>query len=186
MPQKRNPDALELARGSAARAGGDLFTLLATLKGLPSGYNKDLQEDKRALFDAVDMILLVLSAVDGAVGELRFDTSCMESALSSGLMATDLADYLVTKGVSFRDAHAAVGTLVRECEKSDCDLSSLPFASLRAAHPLFGKDAVEWLSAKNSLSRREIPGGTGPGAVREQLQAAKNILAAAAVPERKP
>jgi argininosuccinate lyase len=179
MPQKRNPDALELARGSAARAGGHLFTLLVTLKGLPSGYNKDLQEDKRALFDAVDMILLVLSAADGAIAELRFDSARMMSALSSGLMATDLADYLVTKGVSFRDAHAAVGTLVRECERSECDLSSLPATSLKAAHPLFGKDAIEWLSAEKSLARREIPGGTGPDAVGEQFKAARDILAAA-------
>ncbi len=177
MPQKRNPDALELARGSAARASGDLFTLLATLKGLPSGYNKDLQEDKRAVFDAVDMILLVLPAVNGAVGELRFDSLKMRAALSSGLMATDLADYLVTKGISFRDAHAAVGALVRESEEKGCELSALPSSSFTAAHPTFGTDASEWLSAENSISRREIAGGTGKNSVAEQLSAARAAMA---------
>jgi argininosuccinate lyase len=176
MPQKRNPDALELARGSAGRAGGDLFTLLMTLKGLPSGYNKDLQEDKRAVFDAVDMILLVLAAVNGAVAELRFDTAKMLSALSSGLMATDLADYLVTKGVSFRDAHAAVGALVRESEEAGCELSALPASSFSAAHSMFGSDAPEWLEAEKSISRRNIPGGTGAGAVAVQIAAAREIL----------
>jgi argininosuccinate lyase len=176
MPQKRNPDALELARGSAARAGGDLFTLLVTLKGLPSGYNKDLQEDKRALFGAVDMILLVLAAVAGAIAELTFNADRMNAALSSGLMATDLADYLVTKGVSFRDAHGAVGSLVRESEESKCDLSSLPLASFRAAHALFGDDAKEWLEAGKSLARRELPGGTGPAAVRDQITTARRAL----------
>jgi argininosuccinate lyase len=181
MPQKRNPDALELARGSAARAGGLLFTLLGTLKGLPSGYNKDLQEDKRALFDATDMILLVLAAVDGAIAELRFDEERMRAALSSGLMATDLADYLVTKGVAFRDAHAAVGALVRECEERECELSSLPSSSFSSAHPLFGEDAKDWLSAGKSLSRRELPGGTGPDAVKSQLKSAREILSRAPV-----
>lgn len=176
MPQKRNPDALELARGSAARAGGDLFTLLVTLKGLPSGYNKDLQEDKRALFDAVDMILLVLTAVDGAVAELHFDTEKMRAALSSGLMATDLADYLVTKGVSFRDAHAAVGALVRQSEEAECELSALPPSAFPAAHPLFEEDAQNWLGSEMSIRRREIPGGTGPASVKAQISAAREIL----------
>ena len=180
MPQKRNPDALELARGSAARAGGDLFTLLVTLKGLPSGYNKDLQEDKRALFDAVDMILLVLAAVDGAVGELRFNAERMTAALSSGLMATDLADYLVTKGVSFRDAHAAVGSLVRQSEESSCELDALPRSAFQSAHPMFGDDAMEWLGAAKSLSRRDLPGGTGAAAVQHQIAAARDVVRAAA------
>lgn len=176
MPQKRNPDALELARGSAARAGGALFTLLSTLKGLPSGYNKDLQEDKRALFEAVDMMLLVLAAVDGAVGELQFDAERMRGALSSGLMATDLADYLVTKGASFRDAHAAVGALVREAEAAGCELAALPRSSFRSAHRLFGDEARDWLAADKSLARRELPGGTGPEAVKAQLRAARSLV----------
>src|SRR6478752_6833811 len=135
MPQKRNPDALELARGSGARAIGDLSTLLSTLKGLPSGYNKDLQDDKRVLFDAVDTVLLVLPAVAGALQETRFNTKRMRAALSSSMMATDLADYLVEQGATFRDAHAAIGTLIRESEREGCELDGLPFASFKAAHP---------------------------------------------------
>jgi len=177
MPQKRNPDALELARGAAARAGGGLFTLLATLKGLPSGYNKDLQEDKRALFEMTDMIILVLAAVEGALGEIRFDGERMRAALTSGMMATDLADYLVTKGVSFREAHAAVGKLVRESEVAGSELAALPHSSFHAAHPLFADDAKDWLSPERSLARREIPGGTGPQAVKAQLAAARELLA---------
>ena len=118
MPQKRNPDALELARGSGARMLGDLTALLATLKGLPSSYNKDLQDDKRALFDAVDTMQLVLPAVAGALGECTFRTDRMRAALTSAMMATDLADYLVRKGATFREAHGSVGRLVRESEEA--------------------------------------------------------------------
>jgi argininosuccinate lyase len=176
MPQKRNPDALELARGSGARAIGDLSTLLSTLKGLPSGYNNDLQDDKRVLFDAVDTVLLVLPAVAGALQETRFNTKRMRAALSSSMMATDLADYLVEKGATFRDAHAAIGTLIRESEREGCDLDALPLASFKAAHTLFGEDALDWLEPAKSVARRDVPGGTGPTAVREQLRAAREAL----------
>ena len=180
MPQKRNPDALELARGSGGRLLGDLVSLLATLKGLPSGYNKDLQDDKRALFDAVDTMLLVLPAVTGALAELTFVRERMQAAVSSAMMATDLADYLVTRGATFREAHGAVGRLVRESEQRDCALDELPAASIAAAHPLFGADAAEWLGAGFSVARREVEGGTGPEAVRAQLAAARAALEPAA------
>ena len=176
MPQKRNPDALELARASGARALGDLTALIATLKGLPSGYNKDLQDDKRALFDAVDAMLLVLPAVTGALGELTFRTERMRDALSSAMMATDLADYLVRKGATFREAHASVGRLVRECEATGCELHLLPLASFAAAHPLFEQDVFEALSARASVERRNADGGTGPDALRAQLEAAHASL----------
>jgi argininosuccinate lyase len=176
MPQKRNPDALELARGSGARAIGDLTTLLSTLKGLPSGYNKDLQDDKRALFDAVDTTLLVLPAVAGALQETSFNIRRMRAAVSSGMMATDLADYLVGKGVSFRDAHSALGTLIRESEREGCDLDGLPMSSFKSAHPSFGDDVLDWLEPTKSVARREVPGGTGPVAVRAQLGAARESL----------
>ena len=176
MPQKRNPDALELARGSGARVLGDLTALLATLKGLPSGYNKDLQEDKRALFDAVDAILLVLPAVAGALAETRFDTKRMQASLSSAMMATDLADYLVLKGATFREAHGAVGTLVREAELAGVEMTELPYASFAAAHAKFGEDVLDALSASASVARREVEGGTGPGAVRAQMEAARAAL----------
>jgi argininosuccinate lyase len=176
MPQKRNPDALELARGTGARAIGDLVSLLATLKGIPSGYNKDLQDDKRVLFDAVDTILLVLPAVSGAIAELRFNESRMRAALSSSMMATDLADYLVEKGATFREAHLAIGSLIRESESAGCELDALPIASFKAAHKLFAEDVFDWLEPGRSVARRDVPGGTGPGAVATQLRAAREAL----------
>ena len=177
MPQKRNPDALELARGSAARMLGNLTTLLATLKGLPSSYNKDLQDDKRVLFDATDTLLLVLPAVAGALAECRFRPERMRAALSSTMMATDLADYLVRKGATFREAHGAVGRLVRESETTGRELQALPFSSFAAAHPRFSEDVVDALSAERSVMQREVEGGTGPAAVHAQLEAARVALA---------
>lgn len=178
MPQKRNPDALELARGSGARMLGDLVALVGTLKGLPSGYNKDLQEDKRALFDAVDGMSLLLPAVAGSIGTLRFELARMREAVSGAMMATDLADYLVRRSVSFRDAHGAVGRLVREAEETGVDLSALPFASFAAAHPAFEQDVLAELSPERSLQHRNIPGGTGPASVAEQIKAARASLSA--------
>jgi argininosuccinate lyase len=177
MPQKRNPDVFEIARGSAARMLGDLTSVLATLKGLPSGYNKDLQDDKRPLFDGVDTMLVVVPAVAGALDEVRFDSARMRSAVSAGLMATDLADYLVDRGVSFRDAHTAVGKLVREAETSGVELDALPLSSFNAAHSTFGTDVLNALQPELSIARRNLPGGTGPDAVREQLAAAVKALA---------
>ncbi len=181
MPQKRNPDALELARGSAARMLGNLTALLATLKGLPSSYNKDLQDDKRTLFDATDTLLLVLPAVAGALAECRFRPERMKAALSSTMMATDLADYLVRKGATFREAHGAVGRLVRESEESGAEMQALPFASFSAAHALFGEDVYDALDAARSVAQREVEGGTGPAAVRAQIEAAQAALQPAPV-----
>ena len=176
MPQKRNPDALEIARGAGARMLGDLIALLATLKGLPSSYNKDLQDDKRALFDAVDTMLLVLPAVGGTLAELAFVPSRMRTAVTSLMMATDLADYLVARGVSFREAHGSVGQLVRESMDTDTELNALPFSSFERAHAAFGRDVYDALSATASIERRSVPGGTAPAAVRAQLDAARASL----------
>jgi argininosuccinate lyase len=176
MPQKRNPDALELARGSSARMLGDLTSILVTLKGLPSGYNKDLQEDKRNLFDAVDGMSLLLPAVAGSIATLTFDRARMRAAVSGAMMATDLADYLVRKRVTFREAHGAVGRLVREAEEKNIDLAALPFSSFSAAHAAFGEDVLNELKPETSLGHREIPGGTGLSAVRSQLEAARGLL----------
>ena len=173
MPQKRNPDALELARASGARALGDLVAMLSMLKGLPSGYNKDLQDDKRALFDAVDLLGLVLPAVTGTLSEITFNQERMRHALASTMMATDLADYLVTKGATFREAHSAVGALIRQAEAEACELDALTIDSFAAAHPLFGDDVYQCLDPVTSVSRRDIPGGTGPDAVRAQLETAR-------------
>ena len=177
MPQKRNPDVMEIARGSVARMLGDLTALVVTLKGLPSGYNKDMQDDKRALFDAVDATLLVLPAVVGALGEIRFDAEPMRAALSSSMMATDLADWLVEQGIAFRDAHAAVGRLVREAEEQGVDMSALPLDSLAAAHPLFNaKSVTRALAPEQSVARRAVEGGTALESVRAQIAAARASL----------
>ena len=179
MPQKRNPDALEIARGSAGRMLGNLTSVIATIKGLPSGYNKDLQDDKRPLFDSVDTMLLVLPAVAGTLGELRFNAQRMRAALSSSMMATDLADYLVSKGTSFREAHGVVGTLVRNSESSGVDLNHMPFTTFAAAHPSFDHDVFDWLSPDASVARRNVTGGTGPDAVDEQIAAARSAIGTA-------
>jgi argininosuccinate lyase len=178
MPQKRNPDALELTRGAASRLLGDHVTLLATIKGLPSSYNKDLQDDKRALFDAVDTLLLVLPAFRGALAESTFQRDRMRKAVSSSMMATDLADYLVRLGATFREAHAAVGSLIRRMESERCELHELPFAAFAEAHPLFAEDVFDALGAAHSLEQREIEGGTGPRAVHAQLEAARAAIVA--------
>ncbi|MGQ0640272.1 MAG: argininosuccinate lyase [Gemmatimonadaceae bacterium] len=180
MPQKRNPDALEIARGSAARMLGDFVSLLGTMKGLPTGYNKDLQDDKRALFDAFDSMMLVLPGVYGAVAELTFDTKRMRSAVSSTMMATDLADHLVRGGATFREAHRAVGQLVRDAEASGQDLSALSPETFSEAHAGFGPDARDALSPEGSVQQRDIDGGTGPNAVRRQIAQAQASLAESA------
>ena len=176
MPQKRNPDALELARGSGARMLGDLVALLGTIKGLPSGYNKDLQEDKRSLFDAVDGMTLLLPAVTGSLSTLMFNRERMKAAVTSSMMATDLADYLVRKRVTFREAHGAVGQLVQEAESKGIEMAELPWASFRAACPAFEADVLQELSPYTSLSHRDVEGGTGPASVRLQIEAARTLL----------
>lgn len=176
MPQKRNPDVFELARGSGARMLGHLVTMLGTIKGLPSGYSKDLQDDKRVLFDSIDTMLLVLPAMAGAIAELRFDRARMRAAVSSAMMATDLADYLVRKGATFREAHHAVGSLIRASEETGIDLADFPAERFTEAHALFGPDARDALGAQASLNLREVIGGTGPKAVAAQLVQARASL----------
>lgn len=181
MPQKRNPDALELARGSGARMLGDLVALLGTIKGLPSGYNKDLQEDKRSLFDAVDGMSVLLPAVAGSLGTLTFNRDRMKAAVTSSMMATDLADYLVRKRVTFREAHGAVGRLVKEAEDAGIEMTALPFASFKAACSAFEEDVMNELLPYTSLSHRDVEGGTGPTSVRLQIEAARATLTPEAV-----
>jgi len=176
MPQKRNPDALELARGSAARVTGHLVSLLTMLKGTPSGYNKDFQDDKRALFDALDAMHLLLPAVAGTVHTLRFNTSRMRDAVTGSMMATDLADHLVRKRATFREAHAAVGSLVRSAEERNLELNELEPSEILDAHRLFDKSVMRDLDPAITISHRELDGGTGPGAVARQLAAARRTL----------
>lgn len=176
MPQKRNPDALELARGAPARVGSDLFSLLTTLKGTPSGYNKDFQDDKRALFDAVDALTLLLPAIAGSVRTLKFDRRRMRAAVTSSMMATDLADHLVRRRVTFREAHRVVGSLIRQAEVAGIELDALPDSAFQAASQLFSRGAKHELDPVRSLANREIDGGTGTKAVRRQLADAARSL----------
>ncbi len=177
MPQKRNPDALELARSAPARVGGDLVAILGMLKGTPSGYNKDFQEDKRALFDGLDAVVLLLPAVAGTIQTLQFNRERMRAAVSPSMMATDLADALVRRGATFRSAHHAVGSLIRTAEDAGIDLPDLPSAAFASAHELFTTSSRRELDPERSISHREIPGGTGPKAVAAQLKEAQKIVA---------
>jgi len=178
MPQKRNPDALELARGRAGRGIGYLAGLLAVLKGLPGGYNKDLQEDKEALFGAFDSIEDVLPAVTGTVDTLTLDEGRCLSALDTAMLATDIADALVERGVPFREAHEIVGSLVRQAEDRGVGLSELDddaLASIDARAAGLGLRAL--LDPRASLARRSAAGGTAHPAVLGQLREASASLA---------
>ena len=176
MPQKKNPDSLELARGKSARLIGNLVTMLTLLKGLPSAYDKDLQEDKAPLFDAVDTLLLTLPVVAGAIRTARFNTERMLAALDDAMLATDIADELVRRGVPFREAHHVAGRLVREAETTGAMLRELPIASFVAAHPALAGDLSHLFDFAHSVATRDIPGGTAPNAVREQLILAKSEI----------
>ncbi len=181
MPQKRNPDALELARGRAGRAIGDLTALLATLKGLPGGYNKDLQEDKHALFRAFDSACDVLPAVTGTVATLSLDADRCRAAVDAAMLATDVADALVEAGVPFREAHEAVGALVRRAEDEGGSLADLPDDALADVDERAADLSLsELLDPAKSVARHGAIGGTSEGAVADQLSAAHAALAAPA------
>jgi argininosuccinate lyase len=174
LPQKKNPDIAELTRGKAGRLIGHLTGLLATLKGLPLAYNRDLQEDKEPLFDALDQVDLALVAMTGLLESSEFDLPTMAAAADAhSAAATDLAEYLVAGGLPFRDAHAVVGALVREALASGASL-----AELVADHDAFGPDAVALLGPGVSVTRRTTPGGAGPGPVAAQMAAFRARLAA--------
>ncbi len=177
MPQKRNPDVAELVRGKAARLHGNLSGLLTLLKGLPTGYNRDLQEDKGFLFDTVDTLRLALPALSGAVAGIEFRPEGMERAMDPELLATDLADVLVRAGVPFRTSHEIVGQLVTEAEERGIRLTDLPDSVFESAHPSLGagaRDAFDW---ERSVEARNLPGGTSRRAVEEQLKTARSRLA---------
>ena len=176
MPHKRNPDPLELIRGKAGPVIGHLVALLATLKGLPSAYDKDLQEDKRPVFEAHDNLLLPVQVLTGLVESLRLNTERMAQAITPELMSVDLADYLVRKGVPFREAHDVVGKAVRLAEEQEVSLAELPLEFLEDLHDGFEGDVRQVFSVQGSLERRSSEGGTAPTALRSQLDAAKSWL----------
>jgi argininosuccinate lyase len=170
MPQKRNPDAMELSRGKAGRLVGALTGFLAVLKGLPSGYNKDIQEDKEALFGAFDTLEALIPAVAGTVREMEIDTARCAAAVDAGMLATELADHLVREGVPFREAHEKVGRLVRRAEAAGCAVDELPQAAFTEVSPEFGGADLGLLFAPEAaVGRRRGVGGTAPDAVREQI-----------------
>ncbi len=176
MPQKRNPDVAELVRGKAGRLIGNLMSLLTVLKGLPTGYNRDLQEDKETLFDSVDTLAVVLPAVAGAVRTAEFQPARIEAALDTQLLATDLADYLVRAGVPFRKAHEAVANVVRTAEERGVVVDGLELDDFRAAHPSFGSDVLDVFSWDRSVEARSASGGTARMAVQAQIEAAAGKL----------
>lgn len=179
MPQKKNPDFAELVRGKTGRVIGDLTSLLVTLKGLPLAYNKDMQEDKECVFDALDTIADSMHAMSGMLDTLTVNVDRMRAGALGGFMAaTDLADYLVGQGVPFREAHEVVGRLVLECERSGRTLQSLSAQEYAAHDRRFGADVLDAVDIDRVVARRVSHGGTGHEAVATQLQQQLDVLAA--------
>jgi argininosuccinate lyase len=170
MPQKKNPDIAELTRGKSGRLIGNLTGLLATLKGLPLAYNRDLQEDKEPVFDSVDTLRVVLPAMTGMVATLTFDTARLADLAPRGFsLATDVAEWLVREGVPFREAHEIAGATVRRCEELGCDLPDLDDGQLAEISPSLTPAVREVLTVEGSVASRNGRGGTAPERVREQL-----------------
>jgi len=178
MPQKRNPDAAELVRAKAGRVFGNLFRLLSTLKGLTLAYNRDLQEDKEALFDTVDTLGASLQVVTAMVATASFDRERMAQALAAGFpAATAVADYLVRAGMPFREAHGIAGQIVNYCEKENTRFEQLSLEEWRSFSPEFGHDIVEHVSLAGCVAAKKSPGGTAPERVKEQIEQGRKLLA---------
>jgi argininosuccinate lyase len=171
MPQKKNPDAWELIRGKTGRIYGSLVSLLTTSKGLPSSYQRDLQEDKEALFSAHDQTLAATRTAAAALAATRFRESRLrEAAQDPALVATEVADYLVAQGVPFREAHEIVGKVLRAADQEGKSIRDMPEARLKQFSPAFGPGLNSVLTLESALARRSVPGGTAPGAVRAALE----------------
>ena len=178
MPQKKNPDSCELLRGKSARLQGNLHTLLALVKGLPMTYNRDLQEDKPPVFDSFDQASICAEVLEGTVRGMSFNAERCAAAVSDpALLATDLVDYLVTRGVPFRKAHHAVGAAVALAEKKGCAIPDLSTAEVRRLHPGFGEDWASVFDLRRALAARNGTGMPGPAQVRRQFARWKKILA---------
>ncbi|MFI7496881.1 argininosuccinate lyase [Kocuria sp. M4R2S49] len=186
MPQKKNPDVAELARGKAGRLIGDLTGLLATLKGLPLAYNRDLQEDKEPVFDAIDQLEVLLPAVAGMIGTLAFNTERMAELAPQGFaLATDVAEWLVRQGVPFRDAHEIAGDAVRVCEQRGVELWDLSDEDFAAISTRLTPGVREVLTVEGSLASRSAQGGTAPSAVAAQIRELEDQVAEAAAFSRR-
>jgi argininosuccinate lyase len=174
MPQKKNPDVPELARGKTGRVYGDLMALLTLMKGQPLAYNKDNQEDKEPLFDAIDTVTDTLRIFVEMIPGITAQAENMRDALRQGFAtATDLADYLTRKGLPFRDAHETVGLAVRRAEKLGVDLAQLSLAELQQFSPLIGDDIFAVLTVEGALAARDHPGGTAPKQVLAAIARAR-------------
>jgi len=177
MPQKKNPDTAELVRGKTGRVVGHLVGMLMVLKGLPLTYNSDLQEDKEGLFDTVDTLAACLETMAGTVSTLKFNRERAAQAAGRGFStATELADYLVVRGLPFRQAHAVVGRLVRTALERGVGLDELDIDDLRSESQLFAPDALELLRPETAVARRTSPGGTAPELVTRELARARALL----------
>jgi argininosuccinate lyase len=177
MPQKKNPDLPELVRGKTGRIYGHLMGMLTTMKGLPLTYNKDMQEDKEAIFDTVDTVGHCLKVMTRLLKEIHFNKDRMDEALKKGyLAATDLADYLVGKGVAFRRAHETVGKIILYAMEEGKELDQLTLEEMRNFSEEIDQDVHPWLDPALCVTRRELPGGTGPETVRKRLDEAKREI----------
>jgi argininosuccinate lyase len=178
MPQKKNPDFAELIRGKSGRTTGNLVTLLTLLKGLPYAYDKDLQEDKEALFDSLDTVKSCLRMFRGMMASAEFDTPRMEAACTGGFLeATDAAEYLVRKGLPFRKAHEAAALVVRDCiEAGQRRMSSRSLPELKKRCPLFEEDVYKALTPAACVEARKLPGGPAPSEVRRQIRALRKLI----------
>uniref|UniRef100_A0A7N8XPM3 Argininosuccinate lyase n=1 Tax=Mastacembelus armatus TaxID=205130 RepID=A0A7N8XPM3_9TELE len=176
MPQKKNADSLELIRSKAGRVFGRCAGFMMTLKGLPSSYNKDLQEDKEAMFDCYDTVHAVLQVTSGVMSTLKINQSVMEAALSPDMLATDLAYYLVRKGVPFREAHGISGKAVFTAESKNITLNQLTVEDLSAISPLFGSDVSSVWNYRSSVEQYSAPGGTAKSSVTAQVEHLRNWL----------
>ena len=178
MPQKKNPDIAELIRGKTGRVYGALMSLLTTMKGIPLAYNKDMQEDKELTFDAIDTVKGCLALFDGMIKTIKFNRSVMEKSAMMGFTnATDAADYLVGKGVAFRDAHGIIGRLVLYCIEKNCSIDDLSIEELKSISPVFEADVYEKISLKACVDKRLTVGAPGPEAMRKVIQIEKEYLA---------
>ena len=178
MPQKKNPDIAELVRGKTGRVYGDLMALLTTMKGIPLAYNKDMQEDKEAAFDAMDTVKSCLHLFTGMLSTITFRKDVMEKSAMNGFTnATDAADYLVVKGVPFRDAHGIIGRIVLTCIEKNCSIEDLSLAELKEICPVFEEDVYDAISLKTCVNKRNTKGGPGSEAFEEAVQSyEKRIL----------
>ena len=176
MPQKKNPDSLELIRGKSGMQTGRLFSLLASLKGLPSAYDKDLQEDKQLAFSAADTAALVMAVMKGVIDTLKVNKDRCRAAINTQALATDLADYLVRKGMPFREAHHAVGKAVKLSETLCKDLKDIPMEKWQEISPLFEEDVYDVFSIENAVDARCAWGGTARFRVMEQIRFAEKVL----------